>query len=81
LTGDLAAAAARIGAKRRELELRLEQLHNVATTPQDKLVGMRLVASCFFELLDHQGAFNDAAIARIAALEAPKRDTAPGVVL
>lgn len=79
MTEDLAAFAARISSKRRELEHRLRELHEMH--PLQRTAGARLVAACFFELLEHQAAFNDAAIARISALESARRDTAPGVVL
>ncbi len=76
MTEDLAAAAARISAKRRELEHRLRELHDMH--PLQRTAGMRLVAACFFELLDHQAAFNDAAIARISAIAGVSMSRAPG---
>jgi hypothetical protein len=67
-TQHLERAAAQVAAKRKEIELRLAQLHE-AKYPWDKLAHARLVASAFFELQDHQNAFNQAAIAAIAELQ------------
>ena len=61
------AAAARVAAKRRELEERLGQMRLIVN-PVQKLQHAPLVAAAIFELLDHQGHFNQAAIAEISTL-------------
>ena len=63
----LEAAAARVAAKRRELEERLAQLRLIVN-PYQKLQHAPLIAASLFELLDHQGAFNECAIAEISQL-------------
>jgi hypothetical protein len=63
----LQTAAARVAAKRRELEQRLEDL--AKAHPLRKMEHAPLVIAAFYELLDHQSQVNAAAIARILELE------------
>lgn len=59
----LSAAAARVAAKRRELEQRLAELHQAH--PFNKMAAARLCTSCIFELLDHQDQVNQIVTAAI----------------
>lgn len=60
-------AASAVQGKRRELEQRLKEVSEAP--PFAKALPMRLTAAAFFELLDHQAAFNQHTIARLAAAD------------
>lgn len=63
---DLQAAAARVAAKRKELEIRLAQLHQAPL--HQKLAAANIVTATIYELLDHQSALNDGLVTVAAEL-------------
>lgn len=61
-------AASAVERKRREIEQRLKEFHEAPMYA--KALPGRLLAAAIFELFDHQAAFNQGTLARLARLEA-----------